>query len=405
MGARRHYAIPRMLNDAGRLGHFYTDICAVQGFPRLLEHIPSGWRSQSAAVQRLAGRVPKGVPLERISSFPVFGLVNNYRLSRARTKQSQLEVFTWAAKRFSGLIMAAGVGDADAVFTFDRAGLELMEQAKMRGIKTIMEQTVAPFETNQNVIGQEQDRYPLWEPSDTKNASVFEAFTAREKAEWSCADLILCGSNYVKEAIVECGGPGSRCLVVPYGVDFRLSSIERGLHDGPLRVLTVGSVGLRKGAPYILDAAKAIGPSVHFRMVGSLDLLPKAEAELRKYVDVIGPVPRSRIAEHYQWADVFLLPSLNEGSAEVVYEALSCGLPVICTPNTGSIVRSGVDGFIIPVRDVYSICTKLEQLKSSADLLKKMGDHARERASQFTVAEYGRRLVNAIESIDSDLAV
>ena len=66
MGARMHYAVPRILHEAGALERLYTDICAVQGFPRLLAGVPRDW--QPSAMRRLLGRVPAGLPRSRIRS-------------------------------------------------------------------------------------------------------------------------------------------------------------------------------------------------------------------------------------------------------------------------------------------------------------------------------------------------
>ena len=118
--------------------------------------------------------------------------------------------------------------------------------------------------------------------------------------------------------------------------------------------------------------------------------------ELRKHLDLAGSVPRAAIASQFGWADVFLLPSLCEGSATVTYEAMAYGLPVICTPNTGSVVRNAVDGFIVPIRDAAATAARLEQLAGNPDLRIWMGANARQRAGEFTVAAYGRRLLAAI---------
>ncbi len=74
-----------------------------------------------------------------------------------------------------------------------------------------------------------------------------------------------------------------------------------------------------------------------------------------------------------------LLPSLCEGSATAVYEALAAGLPVICTPNTGSVVRHGIDGYIVPIRDVHETAQILRQLADNPALLARMSESARER--------------------------
>ncbi len=84
------------------------------------------------------------------------------------------------------------------------------------------------------------------------------------------------------------------------------------------------------------------------------------------------------------------------GSATAVYEALAAGLPVICTENTGSVVRHGLDGYIVPVRDVRETAEILRQLAGNPAMLARMSESARERASEFTVSRYGERLMAAL---------
>ena len=124
--------------------------------------------------------------------------------------------------------------------------------------------------------------------------------------------------------------------------------------------------------------------------------------ELRESgVEVVGAVPRSQIGEHYSWADVFVLPSICEGSATVCYEALAHGLPVITTPNSGSVVRDGLEGFIVPIRDADAIADRLVRLTRSDGLLDAMSRNARARAMEFTVEKYGERLVKALQHAHS----
>ena len=99
---------------------------------------------------------------------------------------------------------------------------------------------------------------------------------------------------------------------------------------------------------------------------------------------------------HFQWADVFLLPSLCEGSATVAYEALACGLPVIATPNTGTVVRDGVEGFIVPARDVDGIVQCLEKLVNDRNLLREMSRNARRRSTEFNFSVYRKNLLAAL---------
>jgi glycosyltransferase involved in cell wall biosynthesis len=130
--------------------------------------------------------------------------------------------------------------------------------------------------------------------------------------------------------------------------------------------------------------------------VGSVDLLSEAATQMGQYVELTGPVPRSEIPVHFRWADVFLLPSICEGSATATYEALAHGLPIVCTPNTGSVVKDGVEGFVIPIRNVAGLVARLQQFNDDLEILKRMAASASRRASEFTLPAYGRRLLDAL---------
>ena len=395
LGARRHYAIPRMLHEAEMLERFYTDICAVKSWPFLLRVLPSSL--QPAGLKRLLGRVPKGVPPEKITAFTSFGWEYYQRQRRAKTHSEIIAAYLWSGQEFCNLILKQGFGKATGVYTFNGAGLELLRAAKAQGLRTIMEQTIAPRRIEHQLLREEQLEFSDWEPP-LPDDGFSEPFAEREQTEWQFADVILCGSEFVREGIAACGGPIARCTVVPYGVDVRFSPIERPAHQGPLRVLTVGAVGLRKGSPYVLEAAKQLKGTAEFRMAGSVQVLPEAQSKLREHLELTGTIPRTEILSHYAWADVFLLPSLCEGSATVVYEALATGLPVICTPNTGSIVRDGVDGFIVPIRDAGAIAERIDRLATDASLLAKMRGVAAESYERISLERYRADLIGAIGS-------
>jgi glycosyltransferase involved in cell wall biosynthesis len=94
---------------------------------------------------------------------------------------------------------------------------------------------------------------------------------------------------------------------------------------------------------------------------------------------------------------VFLLPSLCEGSATAIYEALSASLPVICTPNCGSVVRDGVDGIIVPIRNAEAIAEAVLRLADDPALRRQMAENAGQRAAAFDFDSYGRSLLAALE--------
>jgi glycosyltransferase involved in cell wall biosynthesis len=388
-----HYAVPRILYRAGMLARFCTDICAAKGWPRLLSAVPPALRPP--ALKRLLGRVPGGLPRDRITAFSSFGLEYARRLAAAATPVEAIATHLWAGRTFCELILSTGLDGASGVYTFNSAGLELLEAARERGLAGIMEQTIAPKQIEDALLAEEHARFPGWESPPGANPYAGE-FSSRERGEWDNADLILCGSDFVREGIAKAGGPAHKCAVVPYGGDFPPPPAREPLQDRPLRALFAGSVSLRKGAPYLLQAAARLGSAWQVRAVGPIQASEPAAAELRRRLELTGPVPRSEVRRHFDWATVFVFPSICEGSATVCYEALAAGLPVITTPNAGSVVRDGVDGFIVPIRDPEAIAEKLELLARDRELLAWMSANALARSREFTLEKYGERLLGAI---------
>jgi glycosyltransferase involved in cell wall biosynthesis len=294
-------------------------------------------------------------------------------------------------ERFCKDVVAKGFGKAHGVYTFKSAALEILTFAKTSGIKGVLEQISAPYSTWAGLIEEEKMRFPEWEPSESLGPA-FELMSQRERTEWEFADTILCASEYVVESIGAQGGPVERCVVVPYGVDSRFEVVDRTFHK-PLHVLTVGAVNLNKGAPYVLESAKRLKGKANFRMVGGIHVSKIAEQELRKHVELTGIVPRSEMAEHYRWADIFLFPSICEGFGAVLIEALSAGLPIIQTPNAGIVIRDGIDGYLAPIRNCDAIVEKIERLIDHPDLRRIMASNCIQRAKVFSLDAYKNRLL------------
>ena len=347
------------------------------------------------ALARLSDRVPGGVPPSAIGSFPGFGLRYAWKRDSARSPREYTAAHLWAGSAFCEAVIRAGLGAASGVYTFNSAGLELLLHARGRGLRTAVEQTIAPIPVEDKLLLREHQAFPDWEPAPAANSLRAQA-ASRERAEWDAAGIILCGSEFVRDGIRAAGGPAGRCRVVPYGVSAPSSAVLRKRARRPLHVLTIGEAGLRKGAPYLLAAARLIGGNAEFRWVGPITASRRALRAASGGVDLIGPVPRSQIAVHYDWADVFILPSICEGSATVCYEALAAGLPVIATPNCGSVVRDGLDGFIIPVRDPGAIAAAVERFLARPALLAQMSAAALATATGFTLEKYAERLLAAL---------
>jgi glycosyltransferase involved in cell wall biosynthesis len=252
---------------------------------------------------------------------------------------------------------------------------------------------------------EELARWPGWQPG--LNIPEFDhSAVDRAEQEWVLADCIVACSDFVREGLERCGVPQGKIRVVPYGVDpnsFLPTAIHERDRDAPLRVLFVGAVGLRKGVPDLLNALVQLGPArVEARFAGEVELDHERLDPFAHVATFLGPVPRVQMPEIYRWADVFVLPSIVEGSATATYEALLSGLPVVATLNAGSIVQNGADGFIVPIRDPDALAETIGRYASDRDLLAQHQAAVLQRRERAGLDRYKADLVSVIQDVSTN---
>lgn len=399
LGARHHYAVPGILHRAGMLERFYTDLCADVGFLGMLRRsVPR--RLQTTAMRRLFGRVTEGVPAEKIRCFATLGLWRVWARRSVAGTADLLRLHRRADAEFARRVAATGLAGAEVVYTFNQAALEIVRLARSLGVRTIVEQVIAPQAVYQPLLEAERQRWPGWEEATAKPDDWLPS-AEREREEWKLADKIICGSDYVRQGIEADRGPADRCEVVPYSAApaFFGDSTPPATRN-KLRVLFVGSVGLRKGAPYLMEAAARLNSkAIEFRVVGRVAVSAAARQRLSRWLDLVGPIPRSSIASEYRQADLFVMPSIAEGSVTVSYEALAGGLPVVTTPNAGTVVRDGKEGFVVPVADSDALADRIERLATEPGLRAAMSAEAKARGREFTWDRYAERLIEAVRCV------
>ncbi len=372
LGARMHYAVPVLLDKHGLLGRFYTDnyLGNKPWLSRLLSAIPT--RLRSRAITRWLGRKAE-IDASKVVSFESLGFHTWWRRKRAGDSIAFRTLFADGNRRFNELILRRGMNDVGLIFGFNGAALELFRFAKTnREIATVLEQTIAPGAIQKRLLSEELERWSGWQPGLTDDAGP-DPLSEREQAEWRLADVIIGGSQFVCDGLTSLGVDRNKCVVVPYGIDlarFRALPKKPKSDNEPLRVLFAGEVGLRKGAPYLLEALRLLGPAaVQGRFAGSVALAPEKLLRYQQVATFFGAVPRQKMKELIDWADVFVLPSICEGSATVIYEALASGIPAIATPNSGSLIRNGVDGHIVPIQNPEAIAQALHRYFAEPEYL------------------------------------
>jgi glycosyltransferase involved in cell wall biosynthesis len=398
LGARMHYGVPRIFEEAGVLERLYTDfyIGNKRWLKRAVEVVPE--RARPAWTQRLLGRSGDRIPPHKVTSFDLFGWQYFEACRTAAGSLALSRVFVGKNQEFCRRIIASQPPEAERVWAFNGAALELFRWAKARGAHCVLEQCMAPLRTLRHLLARELERWPDWQPDLV--VPVSDPLAEREEAEWDLADQIIAGSQFVLEELQSFGKIGSKGIVVPYGVDtarFNRTSTRGPRPTGGLRVLYAGEVGLRKGAPYLLQAIRELGPArVECKLAGKVALNRSKLGRFAEVASFLDEVPRSAMHSLYRWADVLVLPSLCEGSATVTYEALASGVPVVATRNAGSRVRHGTNGLLVEPRSVASLREALDVLAQDRRLLSRLSEQAALSAQEVGIDSYRDRLLSAL---------
>ena len=287
---------------------------------------------------------------------------------------------------------------SDIFLFYSGAGLHTSMRLQSRGVLRVVEAVNSHVLVQEKVLREEHQRLGL----------PFRPFHAREVArrvrEYETADAILCPSAFVRKSFVDEGIPPEQLFVVPYGASFPNSSPSPGNHDGIFRVLYVGQISVRKGLRYLFEAFERLGhPRKELWIAG-----PRAKETgienltLPPGTRFLGELKGDELAQAYRDSTVFVLPTVEEGLALVLGEALSFGLPVITTENSGGadLFQEGQEGFLVSIRSSEAIAEKLQLLADDPIRLESMAMAAQARAKSLGGWETsGRMLVKTLTAL------
>lgn len=286
---------------------------------------------------------------------------------------------------------------SDICVAFSSFGLHTIRKAKDVGALTILERGSAHMLCQMSFLEEEYGRAGI------KPMLAHPKIIEKELKEYEEADYISIPSKFVKRTFLEKGIPEEKLIHIPYGVDLReFRQIPK--RDGTFRVIYAGAMTLQKGVHYLLQAFSELRlPQSELLLVGGFS--DEIASFFKKYEGSykwVGHVSQRELYKYYSEGSVFAFMSIQDGFGMVMAQAMACGLPVICTSNTGGedIVREGADGFIIPIRDVKALKERLVYLYENPEICKVMGLSAKERVSKgFTWDDYGEKMVEAYKVI------
>lgn len=281
--------------------------------------------------------------------------------------------------------------------------LASVKKARKFGAHVIIEQaTMHPQEWQRTVLD-ECTRFGV--RAEECRALLPHRLIRRMEREYSLADRIVVPSAIARRSF-ETAGLGAKVVVVHAGVahDFFRPPERKEARD-PFRVCFVGRVEIAKGVPYLLKAWEKL--QLHN---SELVLIGQVASEMRSFlhsralpnVRLTGELAASEVAEWYRRSHLFVFPSINEGLARSIMEAMGSGLPVIATELSGAAdcITPGVEGLIVPERDADAIADSILLHYQSPDLSMEMGRAARARIeSEFTLQHYVERVMEMYRAV------
>ena len=280
------------------------------------------------------------------------------------------------------------------------SGLHTLKKAKKFGAITIGERGSSHILYQNKILKEEYEKFGVKiKPFMLPHPNIIED----ELKSYEEVDYISVPSSFVRRTFLEYGISENKIIQVPYGVE--LTSFKQlSKEDDVFRVIFCGGMSLRKGVHYLLQAFSELNlPNSELLLIGSITdeirtFFKKYEGKFRR----IGHIPQNELYKYYSQGSVFVMPSIEEGLSMVQLQAMACGLPLICTTNTGGedIIEEGRSGFIIPIRNIEKLKEKLLYLYENPEICRQMGQSAKERVSNgFTWDDYGNKMIKVYERI------
>ena len=325
----------------------------------------------------LASRNPEGTPKDKVHSFDNF-----------------LDV-SWGG--LSGKYRRSGLHGADVVYSMCGEEFKFLRWAKEQGCKVVVDVFVHPG--TERIIETESVRYC---GKRCHSAHWVEDIENHFRRSFELADIILSPSSWVAEGVCEYSPKNiGKIRVVPYGSSLR---IRDSINENPVagRILFAGRDPLRKGLHYLADAAQIIrarGMNIDVRVAG----VSQGDLEWMQNSSELncqGDVPMDQMHHEFEQAEVFVLPSLSEGQAGVILEAMACGCPVIATRESGVDFKDG-GGITVPVCNTDALAEAIIRVIGDRAERNTLARGALGQAATFSVEAWKARLVQVVNEATS----
>lgn len=371
-------------------GRFHTFALARELLRRdRLLAIVTGFPWEKVARERL--------PRNRVKTVPLFTLLS-MGLGRLGVPASLLRPLDDVKRASLDGLASLWADKADIFIGLSGSGLATGQRVQRNGGVYICDRGSSHILYQKRVL--EEEAQLQGTPSPVFNPAVIK----KELAEYAAADAITVPSEFVRRSFLAEGVPGAKVHKIPYGVD--LSRFHPGAppEPGAFNVLFVGGLSARKGLPYLFSAFTALKhPNKRLTLAGMPTAdFPTLKSRAPKEATFLGHVGGDDLISLMSRSHVLCLPSVEEGLALVMAEAMACGCPVIASWNTGAsdLFTDGIEGFITPPRDVEALTSRLQALADDPARRDAMSAAALARVAEMGGWNaYGDRMTALLEQL------
>ena len=210
----------------------------------------------------------------------------------------------------------------------------------------------------------------------------------KEIREYNLSDYIFVPSAFAKKTFIENGINEKKIIKVPYGTNLDEFYAEENISK-QFTIISTGHISVRKGSLYLLEAFNELNlDDSKLLMVGNIEkeLFPFLKPFfLNPNIIFQKHINQKKLRSFYNNSNLFVTSSLEEGLAVVQIQAMACGLPLICTPNSGGeeLIEEGKNGFVCPIRDKDYLKNKIIYFYNNREELKIFGKNSNYKAKNY----------------------
>ena len=222
------------------------------------------------------------------------------------------------------------------------------------------------------------------------------------------SDMVVCLNRQEAEYLAQNGwARPSQIATMSNCVEHEFYTPLRVKNDG-CRLLFIGQWLEMKGIRYLVEAFARLArsmPHLELWCVGTQtqEEIVRADfpEEIRSRVLVRPRASRAEMIAIIQEAEIFVFPSLSEGSSHALLEAMAAGLPIVTTAVGAApdMLESEIHALFVPERDVKALVDAVQRLISDAALRERLGHHARSKAEEYEPDRVQQRFVKGLTDL------